>query len=81
VAIYSLHHSHVGKATQKQPGTAGAHLSYITRAGAVSLVMAEHMPTDPGDARAWLDACEIADRKNGRVIDKGSGHRMALDSR
>jgi hypothetical protein len=70
VAIYSLHHSHVGKATQAQAGTAGAHVHYITRTSAVRLVMGEHMPTDRHQARAWLDEREATDRKNGRVIDK-----------
>ncbi len=70
MAIYSLHHGHVGKATQKQPGTAGAHVHYITRDGAARLVMGEHIPTDRHQARTWMDEREAADRKNGRVIDK-----------
>jgi hypothetical protein len=32
--------------------------------------MAERMPSDPLEARAWLDQQEAADRKNARVIDK-----------
>ncbi len=70
MAIYSLHHSHVGRRTQAQPGTAGAHVRYITRAGAARLVMGEHMPTGRDQARAWIDEQEMTGRKDGRVIDK-----------
>ena len=70
MAIYSLNHSHIGKTTQAKAGTAGAHVRYITRRGAVSLVLGEHMPTRRDSARAWLDERELSDRKNGRVCDK-----------
>lgn len=74
VAIYSLHHSSVGRSTHA-PGTAGAHVGYITRAGSQAEVIAERMPLaalgrSGGQARAWLDEQEAGDRKNGRVIDK-----------
>lgn len=74
VAIYSLNHSSVGRTTHAA-GTAGAHIGYITRSSACLEVLAERMPSAQagergGEARAWLDAQEAADRKNARVIDK-----------
>jgi hypothetical protein len=70
LAIFAPHHGFVGKTTQAQAGTAGAHVHYITRTGAARLVMGEHMPTDRHQARAWMDEREATDRKNGRVCDK-----------
>lgn len=74
MAIYSVHHSSVGRSTHAA-GTAGAHAGYITRAGACRIVLGDHMPipragTKGGPARAWLDEQEEGDRKNARVIDK-----------
>jgi hypothetical protein len=69
MAIYSLSHKAIGRATH-DPGTAGAHVRYITRQSAARLVLAERMPEAPHQARAWLDDQEQAERKNGRVIDK-----------
>ena len=74
VAIYSLNHSSIGRSTHAA-GTAGAHIGYITRSSACLDVLAERMPSARagergGEARAWLDAQEAADRKNARVIDK-----------
>ena len=74
MAIYSLHHSSIGRSTHS-PGTAGAHIGYITRSSACDLVMAARMPAARpgqrgGEARAWVDQVESTDRKNGRVIDK-----------
>jgi hypothetical protein len=73
LAIYSLHHSAIGKTTHR-PGTAGAHVAYVTRRRAASAVLAARMPIPaPGVAmatRAWFDAEEAASRKNGRVADK-----------
>jgi hypothetical protein len=74
VAIYSLNHSSIGRSTHAA-GTAGAHVGYITRSGACLTVIAERMPLAVkgqrgGEARAWLDDQEAADRKNARVIDK-----------
>ena len=66
MAIYSLHHSAIGRTTHR-PGTAGAHVSYVTRPRAASAVLAARMPMP---ARAWFDAEEAASRKNGRVADK-----------
>lgn len=58
-----------------QAGTAGAHVSYITRSTAAVAVLAERMPTARigsrgGAARKWLDEQEQAERKNGRVVTK-----------
>lgn len=74
MAIFSVRHSTVGRSTHAA-GTAGAHVGYITRAGACRVVMGEHMPipkagTKGGPARVWLDEQEAGDRKNARVVDK-----------
>jgi len=74
MAIYHLKHASVGRSTHAA-GTAGAHVSYITRTGACREVLGSDMPVPAagergGEARAWLDAQEEADRKNARVIDK-----------
>lgn len=69
MAIYSLHHSAIGRSTHRA-GTAGAHASYILRPTAASTVLGEFMPNRRGSARLWLDGQEQADRKNARVIDK-----------
>lgn len=50
-------------------------MSYITRTGACREVLGSNMPIPTagergGEARAWLDEQENADRKNARVIDK-----------
>lgn len=74
MAIFSLSHSSVGRSTH-DAGTAGAHVSYISRSGACREMVGERMPVpEPGErggaARSWLDEQEAGDRKNGRVIDK-----------
>jgi len=73
VAIYSVHHSSIGKTTH-QPGTASAHVSYITRRSAARAVMSARMPIaapgQGGAVRAWFDLEEAASRKNGRVADR-----------
>ncbi|NJN46003.1 MAG: MobA/MobL family protein [Candidatus Competibacteraceae bacterium] len=70
MAIYHCNHSHIGKTTQSQPGTAGAHIRYITRQSAEATLVAEHIPTQRNAARAWLDRHEAVSRKNARVCDK-----------
>lgn len=74
MAIYHVNHKSIGRSTHAE-GTAGAHVSYITRATACDLVIGEHMPiprvgSKGGEARRWLDDQEQNDRKNARVIDK-----------
>ncbi len=74
MAICSVSLSSVGRTTHAA-GTGGAHLGYITRASACRAVLAENMPaaapgSKGGEARAWLNAEELADRKNARVCDK-----------
>lgn len=74
MAIFSIQNSSVGRTTHA-PGTAGAHVSYISRSGACSAILAKHMPkpkpgSKGGPARRWLDEQEQDDRKNARVIDK-----------
>lgn len=69
MAIYSLNHKTIGRATH-EPGTASAHLKYITRPRAASEIIAEHMPADTTPAMRWMDAEEQAARKNARLIDK-----------
>lgn len=70
VAIYSLHHSAIGKGTQERPHTASAHVAYITRARALTHLEGERMPTEPQAAMEHLQAAEDKDRANARVIDK-----------
>lgn len=70
MAIYSLHHSSIGKSTQERAHTAAAHVDYITRKRAVSRAFAGRMPTDKEKAMAFLRASENKLRKNGRVADK-----------
>lgn len=69
MALYSLHHSSVGRTTHKA-GTASAHIRYISRYSANPIIMAEHMPSKPKWALAWLEEQEQNSRKNARVIDK-----------
>ena len=57
MAIYSLNHKSIGRATH-QPGTASAHLKYITRPRAASEIIAEHMPSETTPAMRWMDAEE-----------------------
>lgn len=71
VAIYSLHHSPVGKSTQAQPYTAAAHIGYITRKNAMTQMRFERIPAaSPRQMAAYLRQCEDTDRVNARVIDK-----------
>lgn len=73
MAIYSLHHSAIGKTTH-QAGTAGAHIAYVTRRRAAVAVLAARLPVaKPGaasEARAWFDGHEAKSRKNARVADR-----------
>ncbi|MEE4212422.1 MAG: MobA/MobL family protein [Parvularcula sp.] len=69
MAIYSLNLKSIGRTTHAA-GTAGAHLLYIARPEAKPELMAEHMPTDPREARTWMNRAEMSDRKNARVADK-----------
>ncbi|MGB8267176.1 MAG: MobA/MobL family protein [Candidatus Velthaea sp.] len=72
MAIYSLHHSSIGKATHR-PGTASAHLRYIARESACSLLIG-NAPSGVSVERLtlerWLREEEKSDRANARVIDK-----------
>lgn len=70
MAIFSLHHSAIGKATQEHRHTAAAHIRYITRARALTRVEGERMPTEPDAAAKYLAQGEDRDRANARVIDK-----------
>lgn len=70
MAIYSLHHSSIGKGTQARTYTAAAHLRYITREKAASLVAAARLPGGPAKAGAFMVAHEDRLRSNGRVADK-----------
>lgn len=69
MAIYSLNVKSVGKSTHA-PGTAGAHVRYISRDRAEPDILADHMPEDPNKARAYMDLAEDGDRKNARICDK-----------
>jgi hypothetical protein len=71
MAIYSLHHTPVGKSTQAQPYTAAAHIRYITRKNALSAIRQSRFPVNtPRQIADYLRGCEDQDRKNARVIDK-----------
>jgi hypothetical protein len=69
MAIYSCNLSSVGRTTHA-PGTAGAHLRYVSREGAEPTVEAHVIPLDPVQARTWMDREEHASRANARLIDK-----------
>lgn len=70
MAIYSLNHRPIGKSTQERPYTAGAHVNYITREGALGRLDGARMPVDRDGARDFFNAAEDGSRKNGRVGDK-----------
>jgi hypothetical protein len=67
MAIYSLNHKTIGRATH-EPGTASAHLKCITRPRAASEIIAEHMPADSAPAMRWMDTEEHAARKIARLV-------------
>lgn len=69
MAIFSLNHKSVGRATHAA-GTASAHVQYIMRPRAASEIIAHEMPDEVGPAMRWMDEQEEASRKNARVIDK-----------
>ncbi len=69
MAIYHCNHTHIGRSTHK-PGNAAAHINYITRESATTEIMADHMPENRHKAKSWVMEQEIAERKNGRIIDK-----------
>jgi Large polyvalent protein-associated domain 7/MobA/MobL family len=72
MAIYSLHHSGVGRTTHR-PGTAAAHLRYVTRESACTKMLC-NLPRDIPPTRkrmlSWMRNCEESDRANARVVDK-----------
>lgn len=70
VAIYSLHHSSIGKSTQAQPHTAAAHVDYITRKSALSRALSARMPDGKRSAMGFARTTEDRLRKNARVADK-----------
>ena len=69
MAIYSCNLASIGRTTHL-PGTAGAHIRYISREGADPVTMSNHMPLDPVEGRNWMDQTERAARKNARLLDK-----------
>lgn len=71
LAIYSLHHTPIGKSTQAQPYTAAAHIRYITRKDALSAIRQARFPgRTPREISDYLRRGEDTDRKNARVVDK-----------
>jgi hypothetical protein len=74
LAIYSCNVASIGRTTHAA-GTAGAHLSYIGRETAEPVILAEHMPADPAEARTWMDRQEREERANARL---GTKVRLAL---
>lgn len=69
MAIYSCNVSSIGKTTHL-PGTAAAHIRYISRDNAYPVILAEDMPFDSEDAQLWMNHQERGMRKNARVISK-----------
>lgn len=69
MAIFSLHHSFIGRTTHK-PGAASLFARYITRPEACTETIGLRMPTEARPLMRWLDEQEQGDRKNARVIDK-----------
>lgn len=69
MAIFAVRHTPVGKTTHRA-GTAAAHVRYISRKSAASVVLGEHMPTGSQAAQTWLKNQEDEDRKNARVVDR-----------
>lgn len=70
MAIFSLHHSSIGKSTQKKPFTAAAHLRYVTRPSACSRTAGARVPEKFRQLTAWIKEAEVNDRKNARMFDK-----------
>ncbi|MBO9479749.1 MobA/MobL family protein [Shimia sp. R11_0] len=70
MAIYSLNHKAIGKASQDKPFTSAAHIRYITRNNACREILSDRMPNDPQKAQRWMRKEEAEDRKNARVCDK-----------
>ncbi|MBR2691761.1 MAG: hypothetical protein IKE42_28230 [Aquamicrobium sp.] len=70
MAIAFLKHTPIGKKTQAQPGTAAAHIRYISRSGATVQVFAQRMPSNYWAAQRFMDDREASIRANGRVCDK-----------
>jgi hypothetical protein len=72
MALFSLHHSAIGRSTHA-PGTAGAHVRYISRERAMTDHV-ERLPPEvehsPQAVKAWVDGEELGDRVNARVVDK-----------
>lgn len=70
MAIFSLHHSSIGKTTQARPHTAAAHVRYITRKNALHQLEQARLPEGRGALQAYFRDAEDGDRKNARVADK-----------
>jgi hypothetical protein len=69
MAIPLIKHSHISRKNQA-PGTAAAHIRYITRQSATVLVYSERMPKQYHAAQRFMDQRENSIRKDGRVCDK-----------
>lgn len=72
MAIYSMHHSGIGRTTHR-PGTAAAHLRYVTRKSACTKMLFNLPQTVEATRKnliGWLRTCEETDRANARVVDK-----------
>lgn len=69
MAIFSLHHSSIGKSTHRA-GTAGAHIKYVSRNSAEPEILTNEIPSGRKEAMEWFNQAEMSDRSNGRVADK-----------
>ena len=70
MAIYSLNHKSIGKATQERAFTAAAHIRYISRTNACRAFLGNRLPSEPGKAQRWMKVEEASDRKNARICEK-----------
>jgi hypothetical protein len=68
MAIFSLHHSFIGRSAHPA-GAAGGYVRYITRSEACRTILGERIPLDRA-VYSWLEEQEKGDRKNARVIDR-----------
>ncbi|OMI09488.1 hypothetical protein BSN85_16295 [Bradyrhizobium brasilense] len=69
MAIFSLHHSFIGRSTHAA-GSASLFARYATGQDRCTEVISERMPDERSSLMKWLDTQEQGDRKNARVIDK-----------
>lgn len=71
MAIFSLHHTWLGKSHKDYKlGVGREHANYITRESSCTKLLGERAPVERHRLKAWLHTQETGDRKNARIIDK-----------